>query len=68
MQTPSCPEVNNMPKPATEITIQANMHFIPPGNLREAPDFKASRRGLIEEVRDLQITNDAGKIIWNMKA
>ncbi|MDO5537065.1 MAG: alkyl sulfatase dimerization domain-containing protein [Desulfovibrionaceae bacterium] len=57
-----------MNKPATEATKAYNSSFLPLLENDDRQDFADSRRGLVEEVRDLQIRDDAGRLIWDMKA
>ncbi|MDO5537169.1 MAG: MBL fold metallo-hydrolase, partial [Desulfovibrionaceae bacterium] len=55
-----------MSRQVTDITRQKNSAFTPGQPLAGSDDFRDSRRGLIEEVRDLQVRNAEGRVVWDM--
>ncbi|MDO5537064.1 MAG: alkyl sulfatase dimerization domain-containing protein [Desulfovibrionaceae bacterium] len=56
-----------MSKPASEATRLFQQNFSASLPEDDGQDFRDSRRGLIEEVKDLQVRNEAGRVIWDME-
>lgn len=54
------------PKPATEITRQANAAVLKALPFNDRQDFEDAQRGLIAQPKELSIRDASGKVVWDM--
>lgn len=54
------------PKPASEITRQANAAVLKALPFNDRQDFEDAQRGLIAQPKELSIRDASGKVVWDM--